>query len=27
VAALAAGTDRIALDLKNWLSTLDLQGK
>ncbi|WP_343026013.1 ABC-type transport auxiliary lipoprotein family protein [Massilia sp. MP_M2] len=27
VAALAAGTDRIALDLKKWLSTLDLQGK
>ncbi len=27
VVALAAGTDRIALDLKNWLSTLDLQGK
>ena len=27
VAALAAGTDRIALDLNTWLSTLDLQGK
>ncbi|MEW7848379.1 ABC-type transport auxiliary lipoprotein family protein [Massilia aurea] len=27
VAALAVGTDRIAGDLKNWLSTLDLQGK
>lgn len=27
VAALAAGTDAIALELKTWLSTLDLQGK
>lgn len=27
VAALAAGTDRIALDLHTWLSSLDLQGK